>query len=745
MIAKRSSRSLRPRLARRRDRLLAEAQRLVQLVARHRQLEPGVEREQSLLVGGRRLLDRLDRGAGLRAEVVGRERAGPAQQRLEALGRKAGALEAARRLGEQAALLGERRGPARTLGRRQEGRARRPPLARLDPVLRQPRRLALALLQERGDLGVELARHRRRHRGERRFVDQVVHEGAVAQHLRLLELGARVGEIEGAQAEHVRRELDREVGRGDRGAARQPHRVGRQVGDAPLDHRVQRAGERQPRRQGAVAAAAAAADPGLERLEQVERIAAAVPEQRRRDRSALQRLDAERIDDLGDVARASAARAPRARPGPRANTSSSRVRPAIDTSAARAVTIQRRLDAPIAYCSSSMLVSSAKCRSSKTIPSSASASCLERGADGVEEARPSFAAGQCRRLAQLGQQPGEGAPQRQVETAQEAGGQGAQQPCRGGVDDPAVAGPRADDERAARAPGAKSPTSRLLPMPPSPLTTALRPASQASCSARHAASRPIRRGGSSTLAGRPWAGAGNAGTPAALIVASSASVSRRRRRADLVLQHLLAAVEREQGRGAVALQVEHADHAAVRGFGERLEGEQLARVRPARRRSRGPARPRRRRLRARPDARRRRGARAAGPARRPARGRARRPPRRARCRESARSCVDARGQRQRRVAADQLDAELAPQLEQALAQGVAGRLGRALRPEQRGQPGARRRPLERQPGEQRGIARGERHRGLALAQQRRRLGEGHQQGTRFGGHRSPWACRAGLA
>ena len=216
-------------IARRRDRLLAEAQRLVQFVARHRQLEAGVEREQALLVVGRRLLDRLDRGAGLRAEVVGGERAGPAQQRLEALGRQAGALVAARRLGEQAALLGERRGPARALGRRQEGRARRPPLAGLDPVLRQPRRLALALLQEGGDFGVELARHRRRHRGERRFVDQVVHEGAVAQHLRLLELGARVGEIEGAQAEHVRCELDREVGRGDRGAARQPHRIGRQV------------------------------------------------------------------------------------------------------------------------------------------------------------------------------------------------------------------------------------------------------------------------------------------------------------------------------------------------------------------------------------------------------------------------------------------------------------------------------------------------------------------------------------
>ena len=99
-----------------------------------------------------------------------------------------------------------------------------------------------------------------------------------------------------------------------------------------------------------------------------------------------------------------------------------------------------------------MLVASAKCRSSKTIPSSASDSASSAALDGVEEARPALAAGQRRRLAELGQQPGEGAPHRRLEAAQEAGGQGAQQARRGGVDDAAVAGPRADDEGAAAGP-----------------------------------------------------------------------------------------------------------------------------------------------------------------------------------------------------------------------------------------------------------------------------------------------------
>jgi hypothetical protein len=85
--------------------------------------------------------------------------------------------------------------------------------------------------------------------------------------------------------------------------------------------------------------------------------------------------------------------------------------------------------------------------------------------------------------------------------------------------------------------------------------------------------------------------------------------------------------------------------------------------------------------------------------------------------------LDAGGQRQGRAASDQLDAELSPELEQALAQGVPRRLGRALRPEQGRQPGARRRPLERQPGEQRGITRGQRRDGVVGAEEMGRVGE----------------------
>ena len=49
--------------------------------------------------------------------------------------------------------------------------------------------------------------------------------------------------------------------------------------------------------------------------------------------------------------------------------------------------------------------------------------------------------------------------------------------------------------------------------------------------------------------------------------------------ADLVCQHLLAAVEGEQCRGAVARQVVQADHAAVRVFGQGLQREQFLRMR----------------------------------------------------------------------------------------------------------------------------------------------------------------------
>ena len=66
---------------------------------------------------------------------------------------------------------------------------------------------------------------------------------------------------------------------------------------------------------------------------------------------------------------------------------------------------------------------------------------------------------------------------------------------------------------------------------------------------------------------------------------------------------------------------------------------------------------------------------------------------------------DAGGERERRVAVHQFGAELAAQLEEALAQRVACGVRRALGPEQLGQAGAWRRPFEREPGEQRRVAR----------------------------------------
>ena len=239
-------------------------------------------------------------------------------------------------------------------------------------------------------------------------------------------------------------------------------------------------------------------------------------------------------------------------------------------------------------------------------------------------------------------------------------------------------------------------------MPPSPVTTALRPASQASCRARQAASRPIRRGGSSTLAGRRRPGAGSVGRRGGVDRRQQRQRLGRRLRADLVLQQLLAAVEGEQRRGAVALQVEQADDAPVRGFGQSLALQQLARVRQ-------------------------RGGVVAGAlgcigtgfehrlhAQAAALALLRQPgdelgaelvagvaEHLLRVGEVVRQAV---GERQRRVTADQLDAELALELEQALAQRVAGDVGRAARPEQDGEAGPRRRPFEREPGQQGRVA-----------------------------------------
>jgi hypothetical protein len=68
------------------------------------------------------------------------------------------------------------------------------------------------------------------------------------------------------------------------------------------------------------------------------------------------------------------------------------------------------------------------------------------------------------------------------------------------------------------------------------------------------------------------------------------------------------------------------------------------------------------------------------------------------------------GQRERAAADDQRFAELAAQLEQSLAQRVARGFGFAVGPQQLRQAGSGRRSFEGEPGQQRRIARGQRHR-----------------------------------
>ena len=65
------------------------------------------------------------------------------------------------------------------------------------------------------------------------------------------------------------------------------------------------------------------------------------------------------------------------------------------------------------------------------------------------------------------------------------------------------------------------------------------------------------------------------------------------------------------------------------------------------------------------------------------------------------------GQGQRGAADGGFEAERLAQLEQPLAQRVARRVGIAVRPQQRGQTGPRRRPFQRQPGQQRSVTRGQ--------------------------------------
>ena len=144
-----------------------------------------------------------------------------------------------------AGRLGPPQRGARTRRRLDQRRTRRAPLLGRKPMAGHARRLAVALAEIPGDLAMQLPRDRRRHRGERRLADHVVHERAVAEDLRRLELRPCVDEVQRTHAEHVRCHVGREVLPGDGRTTRQSDRLLRQVPDAAGDQRPDIVGHRQ--------------------------------------------------------------------------------------------------------------------------------------------------------------------------------------------------------------------------------------------------------------------------------------------------------------------------------------------------------------------------------------------------------------------------------------------------------------------------------------------------------------------
>ena len=180
----------------------------------------------------------------------------------------------------------------------------------------------------------------------------------------------------------------------------------------------------------------------------------------------------------------------------------------------------------------------------------------------------------------------------------------------------------------------------------------------------------------------------------------------RRPGTNLVLQHLFAAVEGKQRAGAVAGQVVQSHHAAMRSFRRRLPRQQVLRMRqgvaPVAHVF-GHLRQLFQRL---------AGAASAAlallfePGGELAAGGG--------CGVAEHAVGifqivrQAFGQRQSGAADDGVDAERLAQLKQALAERVARHVGVAVGPQQHGHAGPQRGPFKRQPGQQRGVARGQR-------------------------------------
>jgi hypothetical protein len=370
-------------------------------------------------------------------------------------------------------------------------------------VLGDVRRLDRPRLEVAGHFGMELARDRRRHRATRCFEDQVVGERAVAQHLRGVELAPGIAQIDRAQAEHVSGEVGAEVGAGDGGAARQLHRRRRQ----PIDALADQVGDARGGRQAARGRAGGGRpcrhrrQHQLQRLEKEHRVAAGMPGQHRREPAGIERSDAERIDQRADLLGGERLQhlQPRAVRAEKCVVERLRRRFQLvraegdDPAQAEACVGQllQRLDA--GGIGELQVVDHQPRTRHRPEPGAVPTRARRRDGRGSRRAAASALPSSGRRCASSAALSWASGPLRRASS-------------RRSRRDSSVCGTRASPGRAstARAPGsawAKSPTSRDLPRPASPATRLGWPADQSACRRCHSASRPIRRGGRSTLTG----------------------------------------------------------------------------------------------------------------------------------------------------------------------------------------------------------------------------------------------------
>ena len=156
-------------------------------------------------------------------------------------------------------------------------------------VVRKPRRARAARPEMRRDTRVQHARDRLRQQTVRGLADQVVHEAACIEQTLAFERVPGIGELEHIAPAHCGGQLGGEVGAGHCRDAHQQQPIGRQC-DEPLFEQL---GDARRRRQLVGAQVAVFFERVANRFQQVQRVAADAPYQRRSDRRRIDRRQRE--------------------------------------------------------------------------------------------------------------------------------------------------------------------------------------------------------------------------------------------------------------------------------------------------------------------------------------------------------------------------------------------------------------------------------------------------------------------